>query len=150
VTGPALLLLRTAAYYHDIGFIERADGHEAAGVRIARAALPAFGYGEPELLAIGGMIMATRLPQRPNTPLERLLADADLDVLGREDFRQRNRLLRAELAALGGPVDNAQWLRDQLGFLEGHSYWTASARRLRDERKRRHIAELRATIAVSS
>ena len=29
VNGQNLLLLRTAAYYHDLGFVERADGHLA-------------------------------------------------------------------------------------------------------------------------
>src|SRR5262245_36481544 len=82
VAGEALLLLRTAAYFHDLGFVERRDDHEAIGARIAREALPCFGYRPPQIALVEGMIMATRMPQAPRTSLERILADADLDVCG--------------------------------------------------------------------
>ena len=147
VSGAPLLLLRTAAYYHDIGFVERASDHEAASVQIACGALPAFGYGATALQQIGQMIMATRLPQSPAGLLEQILADADLDVLGRADFWPRNLLLRAELAALGRPASDEEWLRGQLAFLEGHRYWTRAARRLRNEGKRANVAALRGRLA---
>lgn len=149
VSGEPLLLLRTAAYYHDIGFVERREGHEAAGVEIARAALAGFGYTGQQIALIAGMIMATRLPQVAAGPLERLLADADLDVLGRQDFWERNRALRAELAAFGSSPSEEEWLRSQLHFLESHQYWTGAARLLRDPGKRARAAELRAMLAGS-
>ena len=142
VEDDALLLLRTAAYYHDIGLVRQRANHEAAGVRIAVAALPRFGYNPAQIRAIGGMIMATRLPQRPRTPLEALLADADLDVLGRADFIHRNQALRAEIEAFGAAVGDAQWYDQQLRFIQAHRYWTAAARALRDDQKRANCAAL--------
>jgi uncharacterized protein len=135
VRGEDLLLLRTAAFYHDIGFVEQRADHEAAGVRIASLVLPRFGYRASQIEAVGAMIMATRLPQSPRTLLEQLLADADLDVLGRADFLARNRALRAELAAFGRPARDAQWYGEQLRFLRTHRYWTAAAQWLRDTQK---------------
>ena len=35
VTGTALLQLRTAAWFHDVGFVELRVGHEAVGARLA-------------------------------------------------------------------------------------------------------------------
>jgi uncharacterized protein len=148
IRGGDLLLLKTAAYFHDIGFVERRVEHEAAGVGIARTVLPAFGYDEAALDMVDVMIMATRLPQNPPGALAAILADADLDVLGREDFWQRNELLRAELAVLDRPMSDEEWLRGQLRFLEQHRYWTAAARELRDSGKQAHIAELRALLAT--
>jgi uncharacterized protein len=142
VAGEALLLLRTAAYYHDIGLVRQRANHEAAGVRIAVTKLPHFGYSPAQIQAIGGMIMATRLPQRPRTALEALLADADLDVLGRADFMRRNQALRAEIEAYGAAVDDAQWYNQQLRFIQAHRYWTAAARALRDDQKRANGAAL--------
>jgi uncharacterized protein len=136
VSGEALLLLRTAAYYHDIGLLRQRVNHEAAGVQIAAAALPRFGYNEAQIQAIGGMIMATQLPQRPRLPLEALLADADLDVLGRTDFLYRNQALRAEIEAFDGPIGDTRWCSEQLHFIQAHRYWTATARALRDDQKR--------------
>lgn len=139
VSGEALFLLRTAAYFHDLGFVERREGHEAASVRIAEEQLPAFGFQHGQIAAIGEMIMATRLPQSPATPLAAMLADSDLDMLGRADFLSFNQLLRTELAAFAPPVSDADWYRQQLGFVRGHRYWTPTARTLRDLGKARNI-----------
>jgi uncharacterized protein len=142
VSDEPLLLLRTAAYYHDIGLLRQRANHEAAGARIAATALPRFGYSPAQIQLIGGMIMATRLPQRPRTALEALLADADLDVLGRADFMDRNQALRAEFEAFEGPIGDGQWYGGQLRFMQVHRYWTAAAHALRDDQKRANCAAL--------
>jgi uncharacterized protein len=147
VTGEDLLLLRTAAYFHDLGYVERREDHEVTGARLTAEALPRFGYSPPQIAAIVGMIMATRLPQSPQTLLQQILADADLDALGREDFWEVNQRLRVEMVAFGLPASDAEWYRVQLHFLRGHHYWTAQARALRDEQKRRNIAELARLLA---
>ena len=148
IAGEPLLLLRTAAYFHDIGFIKRRQAHEEAGVEIANATLPGFGYQPKQIEAIAAMIIATRLPQAPVGMLQQILADADLDVLGRADFWQRNLALRRETEALGGSVSNDEWLRLQLRFLESHRYWTVAARSQRDQLKQRHIAEMRERLGL--
>jgi uncharacterized protein len=147
VVGEELLLLRTAAYFHDIGFVERREDHEVRGARIANEVLPRFGYTSAQIVAIVGMIMATRLPQSPLTLPQQILADADLDVLGRSDFLTLNERLRLELAHAGMPASDAEWYRVQLHFLRGHRYWTAAARTLRDEQKQRNMEELTRLLA---
>lgn len=137
-------LLRLAAAWHDLGFTVSAGEHEAVGVSLARAHLPGFGITGDDLERVAGLILATRLPQSPRTLAERILADADLDVLGREDFLARSALLRAERAALGGAVSDAAWYEEQLAFLRGHRYCTPGARALRDEGKRRNLRRLHA------
>lgn len=143
VAGEPLLLLLTAAYYHDLGFVERRAGHEAAGARIASQALPAFGYSPAQVRAIAAMILATEIGRNPATHLEQILADADLDVLGREDFEERNRDLRAELAAHGQVFSDEEWFEGQLALLETHRYFTASARAVRDQGKQRNLSYIR-------
>jgi uncharacterized protein len=149
VTGETFLLLRTAAYYHDIGFVERREDHEVVGARMAADILPQFGYDPAQIVQIIGMIMATRLPQSPQTHAQEILADADLDVLGREDFLTVNHHLRVELARGGMPASDADWYRVQLRFLRGHRYWTQSARSLRDAQKLRNIEALAALLAAN-
>jgi uncharacterized protein len=149
VAEEALLLLRTAAYYHDIGLVHQRASHEAAGVQIATVTLPSFGYSPAQIRLIGGMIMATRLPQNPHNHLEQLLADADLDVLGRLDFMPRNQALRAEMTAFGATMGDAQWYGQQLHFMRTHHYCTAAARALRDAQKRHNCAALQRLIEES-
>jgi uncharacterized protein len=140
--GEELLLLTTAALYHDLGFIEQYDDNEAIGARIAAQVLPRFGYQPAHVEVVSDIIMATRLPQTPHTLLEEIMADADLDVLGRDDFWIKNVALRAELAAFGRQTSDEEWYRRQLEMLRTHRYFTASARRLRDSGKQKHLEEI--------
>src|SRR5262245_367649 len=65
VTGEELLLLKTAALFHDAGFLQQADGHEEISCILARDYLPDFGYSSEQIEYICQIIMATRLPQTP-------------------------------------------------------------------------------------
>jgi uncharacterized protein len=148
VKGGALLLLLTAALYHDIGFVEGASDHETRGARIAAESLPRFGYGEAQIETITGIVMATKLPHAPRTMLERIMADADLDSLGRDDFSTRSKLLRAELEALGKPMSDEAWYGYQVKFLRSHRYFTAAARSLRAAKKQEHLKEVSRRLEV--
>ncbi len=132
-------LLQVAAAFHDMGFTVQSQEHERVGAEIAAQVLPDFGFTPAQVAAVQGMIMATQLPQSPRTPLEEILADADLDVLGREDFATRNRDLRRELAMSGTHVSDERWYISQIQILQSHRYWTAAAQNLRQEGKTRNI-----------
>ena len=143
VNGQNLPLLRTAAYYHDLGFVERSDGHEAISARLACEILPRFGYTPAQIEIIRGIILATRYPFEPHTHLESIMVDADLDVLGRDDFWPRNHALRIEREALAGQRStDKEWYSSQLAFMHAHRYFTASARTLRQALKQRHVEEM--------
>jgi hypothetical protein len=51
--------------------------------------------------------------------------------------------LRRELAFYEDEFTDREWYREQIKFLESHSYFTASARRLRDRGKLRNIEKLK-------
>jgi uncharacterized protein len=140
IRGEELILLRTAAAYHDVGYVERHDDHEAASITILQEVLPAYGYTPEQLAVIRSIVMATRLPQQPRTLIEEILADADLDGLGRDDFFRRNEDLRAELAVVFGPVTDEKWYAAQVEFMVAHHYWTPSERALRDAAKSANLA----------
>lgn len=147
VQGDALELLLTAAWFHDLGFIETRTGHETVSARFASKALPGFGYSEEQIQIVQGIIMATVVPQNPHTLLEQIMADADLDVLGRDDFMSSNNNLRRELAFFGQELSDAQWFSGQLEFVETHTYFTRVARSLREAGQAKHVAELRKRLA---
>ena len=143
IQGEPLDLLLTAAWFHDLGFVEARDGHEMIAARIALEVLPGLGFSNEQIQTVRSIILATVLPQSPQTILEQIMADADLDVLGRDDFMLRNGNLRRELAAFGQEFTDWQWFSDQLRFLEIHAYFTASARALRDAGKAKNVATLK-------
>jgi len=142
ISGDDLTLLRTAAYFHDLGYIVQAQDHESISAQIAAENLPRFGYDPDQVEVIGRIIMATRLPQSPATHLEQILADADLDILGRENCLDRNVDLRNEGAVLGNLVTDESWYAGQLRFIKNHRYFTSTARLRREEQKQKNIARL--------
>jgi len=119
----------------------RAD-HERISIQIARETLPAYGFSQQQIERIAGMILATRLPQSPRNRLEEILADADLDVLGRDDFFERNEQLRQEFNTVNPPMHEHAWWSAQIRFLQGHTYFTPAARALRQAGQERHIVLL--------
>lgn len=146
----AQMLVGTAAYYHDIGFVRRRDDHENVSAQITGEILPRFGYTPTQVRLIQGMIRATRLPQNPHNILDAVVADADLDVLGRDDFFARNRALRTELAASGVTFTDQAWYSQQLRFLQQHHYFTATARQDRGAKKQENLRQLQALLSDCS
>jgi predicted metal-dependent HD superfamily phosphohydrolase len=138
--------IEAAVAFHDLGFLDAAVRHERAGADLARRALPTRGFGVEDVEAVAGMILATRLPQRPATTAERVVADADLAVLASPDFLRRNEDLRLELAAAGRPLAASAWLRQQRRFLLQHRYHTAAAERRFGPARRRNAVRLGARL----
>lgn len=142
LVGGNFQLLRTAAFFHDVGFIVQYDGHESASARIAAEILPTLQFTPADVDIVCHAIMATRLPQSPTSLLEEILVDADLDVLGKKNFFPRSKDLQRELDSQGRGVDDLQWYATQVKFLKEHTYWTAAARDLRNAQKQRNIDHL--------
>ncbi len=137
------MLVKTAMTYHDVGFTVQIRDHEKVSAQVAAQVLPGFGYSPEEVRQICRMILVTHLFTPPLTQLEAIVVDADLDLLGREDFWQRNQALRTELAdTLNILFTDEAWLEEQLKFMDIHRYRTISAQGLRGQGKRCNRASL--------
>ena len=139
----SLTLLKTAALFHDAGFLSTYKGHEEVGCDYARRVLPDFRYTPSQIDIVCGLIMATRIPQTPHTKLEEILCDADLDYLGRDDFEPIAHSLYRELKVRDMVADELAWNRIQVGFLSSHHYWTKTAIAARQAVKEQHLNALR-------
>jgi uncharacterized protein len=143
VGGEDLQLLRVAAAFHDLGYVNAYWQHELASLRITAQTLPGYGFEPAQIDIILGIIVATRLPQSPRTLLEQIMADADLDSLGRDDYFELSERLREELELQGQGRPLPQWRDAQIAFLGGHHYFTDAARRLRDANLQENLRHLR-------
>lgn len=138
-----LLLLKTAALFHDCGYLNTYENHEEESCRIARIYLPEFGYSPPDIDLICSMIMKTKMPQQPQTLLEHILCDADLYYLGGDDFETSGHKLFKEWVAMGKLNNENEWNQMQIKFLESHHYWTNAARANRNNKKIEHLEKLK-------
>jgi predicted metal-dependent HD superfamily phosphohydrolase len=134
-----LTLLKTAALFHDSGFTIDASKHEECGCDLAREILPACDYSDSQIDQICGMIMATKIPQQPLNLLERIICDADLDYLGRDDFFKIGDTLYQELKAYDKIKDVTQWNQLQISFLSNHQYHTEFSRGNREIKKQENL-----------
>jgi hypothetical protein len=86
--------------------------------------------------------MATKIPQTPQTPLEKILCDADLDYLGRDDFYSIGSKLFEEMKTRGFVESEREWNLIQKTFLESHRYHTGFSRSNREAKKQQHLQEI--------
>lgn len=142
IAGEDLQLLKIAALYHDAGFLIQDQEHEKGSCRLAREDLPRFGYSSGQIERICTMIMATKIPQNPQDTLSRILCDADLDYLGREDFFRIGETLFSEFKHYGVLRTEREWNELQVRFLEKHHYFTDHSKRVREPVKRAHLAQV--------
>lgn len=142
VTEDDIKIIRLAALFHDAGFIYSAKEHEARGAQMAEEILPQFSFTNDQIEIIENMILATRLPQSPTTQLEKIICDADLDYLGREDFYEIGNRLYLELKEQGAAETEREWNIIQRTFLQSHRYHTEFARQNREGHKQERLKEI--------
>ncbi len=136
-------LLRLAIWLHDAGFTNTYKGHEEEGCRIAKKILPKFNIPEEEIEVVIGLIRATKIPQTPDTRLERIICDADLDYLGRKDVYDIADTLYSEIKKHIGPLKAEHWNELQISFLEAHDYFTAYSKKHRAPAKMKYLKSLK-------
>jgi hypothetical protein len=142
-TKEDLLLLQVSALYHDSGFLVTYKEHETASCNKAKKDLPFFDFSTADISRICGMIEATRIPQKPHNLLEQIIADADLDYLGRNDFHHISKTLQTEFISYGIVSSPLAFEELQLRFFESHEYFTKSSQQLRGPVKKTHYEELK-------
>ncbi len=141
-----ILLLKTAALFHDAGHTVSYDDHEYQSTLMAQEMLPAYGYSDEQIKRICEIIMSTKLPPRPSNILEQIICDADLDYLGRSDFIPVSNTLFEEMKAQDKITNLNDWNKMQVKFISGHQYFTATARSLREVNKKLQIERIQSLI----
>lgn len=134
-----IFVLKSAATYHDAGFVEQYDANEPIGARMAADILPKYGYTTEQVEMVFKLIYATIIPHNPQSHLEEIICDADLDYLGRDDFPEISDTLRVELREHGKINSDRLWDEIQVKFLTMHKYFTKSAIDLRQDKKEKHL-----------
>ena len=147
ISGEDLVLLKTAALFHDAGFLQHHDDHEEFSCKIATKYLPNFNYTAEQIERISEMIRATKIPQSPVNHLSKILCDADLHYLGGEHYLTNAEKLFTEYKNLGSVKTQAEWDLQQAKFLSNHRFFTDTAINLYGQQKKSTLAEIEARIA---
>jgi predicted metal-dependent HD superfamily phosphohydrolase len=135
-------LLKIAALFHDLGFIQTRKGHEKASAELFLFASEQK-LNDTDRQQISSCILATIMPQMPDSLLEQIICDADLDYLGRNDFEKISQDLFQEMHACGEMSDLHKWDEIQVVFLDKHHYHTSFNQSRRNEQKSQHLAAIK-------
>ncbi len=136
-------LLEIAAVGHDIGFTQTYINHEQVGAEITTRIMKKYGYSTNDMDVVTQLILATKIPQTPNSFLAQIICDADLDYLGRNDFLSIGLTLKEEWANYEiVPNLEEEFDNIQIGFLKKHFYHTDYAASKRSPVKIKNLAAL--------
>lgn len=129
-------IVTLAAYFHDIGFIEKVTNHEDIGAEIAEKFLKEKNYPENKIEKVKECIIATKYPPAPKNLLEEILCDSDLYHLGSKDYEDKTELLRVEWEKSENRIySEMEWLKLNIDFLSNHKYYTKYAKKNLEDNK---------------
>lgn len=140
------VLMKTAALFHDVGFVDQYEKNEPIAASYAGKWLPGFDYQTDDISFIQRLILVTDISKQPEGLHEKIMRDADLDYIGRHDFFSISQLLREELFEFGKNIKLVDWHLIEKDFLEKHIYFTESAYRLRNTGKQENLAEIKSLL----
>lgn len=149
VNEEEMLLLRTAALFHDTGFIFQYEHNEVFGIKLMRQMLPKYGFSESQMQIVEGMIEATEMGVEPKDLLQEIICDADHDYLGRADYYVVAQKLVDEMRAMGSEISDEEWIQLQINFFENkHRFFTTTSQNIREKGKQNRLKELKAKLKL--
>lgn len=136
----ALLL---AAYLHDTGYIEGAEGHEETSAKIAKDFLEQQGEDQELIAQVQKLIRATKFNNQPKGELEEILRDADASHFAKDYYFETSELLKKELELRGKVMSAKEWRRENITvFTEKHRYYSSYAVKNWNTRKNENLMTL--------
>ena len=149
IEGNELVILKTAALFHDAGFLQQNQGHEEISCFMAHEMLPDFDYTTSQIEYICRVIMSTQIPQTPEGRLGEIICDADLYYILEKNYSNTADKLFLELRHFSELNNETEWLLRQIEFLSNHRYFTQTANSRLEGKKEAILKELKAKLDKS-
>jgi hypothetical protein len=144
VTGDELIFLQTAVMLHDSGYIEKYNENEDVARELALQVLPGFNYNSDQIAIVNRLIDVTRVSEKPQTLLEKIICDADHDYFGRSDYKSIAATLYREMIEYGVHYTEREWIVQQINFLTNkHQYYTTFSIENREPGKVKNLQKLK-------
>lgn len=117
-----------AAWFHDVGYAEDPQNHEALGCQFLENFLIENGVTDLNNERLSKLIQATNLVTQPTSLAEQIIKDADLHYLGTHAYLDIAEDLRTEWKRLKGvEYTDLEWSGVNLDFFKYHQFYTATA-----------------------
>ncbi len=142
-----MFILLSAAWFHDVGYIDSPNEHEERSKIIAKDLLESLNLDNEIVTNILCCIEATKMPQHPSEILSNALCDADLAHISQENFFEKSLLIRDEMINIFHRcVDIKTYWEETLRIFENHQYHTEYGKNVLNIGKEKNLIILRQKI----
>lgn len=147
ITKKEANLLRVAAWFHDVGYIEGPVDHELRSAKYAEDFLNDK-VAKDDLEQIKTLILATRMDAKPEDHLQKIMKDADCSHLASNSAEEISELLLQELKLSGiANFSELEWKRENIKFFtHGHRFYTNYAIENWQPKKQKNLLKLHKSV----
>lgn len=137
-------ILRYAAWFHDIGYINSWEEHEERGAQMAQTFLLDNGVDLNDVLIVMQLIRATKLDYVPENNLECILKDADFAHFSDDNYIEVSDLLRKEIEHFCNKTfTDIEWHEQNRDImLYKHRYYTTYAQQKWQPNKQKNLLSI--------
>jgi predicted metal-dependent HD superfamily phosphohydrolase len=122
-------ILLIATWFHDLGYMSDYLNHEEKSIEFSEQFLQKFNYPVSDIKTISEIILSTKLNTVPQSDLQKIINDADLAHLAKDNGLEHGEALRKELEELHNKTFTDQdWLKFDLKFYKQTKYYTSYAK----------------------
>ena len=137
-------MLAIAALFHDTGFVIQYDENEPIWAKIAQNYLRTVLYKEEKIKIIEDIILATIPAREPKNLLEKIIKDADMDNLWRDDFFDIAEKLKKERETIKNiKIHDPDWHHAALDVIQDHKFYTSTQIQERNQKLQENVEELK-------
>ena len=127
------------------------DDHESLSADFARTFLEENGVDNGDIQLIIDAIMATKVPQNPDSEISKVLCDADLMHLSSKEYFDSVEPMRKEWKLSGrSDLSELEFHMQSVNFFEKHRYHTEYGREVLEKLKMNNLNLIRQKIAELS
>ncbi|QGY44043.1 HD domain-containing protein [Maribellus comscasis] len=138
-----ILLVKIAAWFHDIGYAIDIKNHERVGAEKAEDFLRSKGVGQTRIEMVKNCILSTQIEAQPETLMEKVICDADLSHLTEEDYFDRIEKMRQEWKNHSyKKVSKRKFYEKSAEFFQKYSYHTDFAKKELAPKKQKNLERI--------
>ena len=137
-------MMALAGLFHDTGFIVMYDKNEPIWAKIASNYLKNINYDKNKIKLIEQIILATDPDYtNPKNIYEKIIKDADMDNLWRDDFQKKSNDIKKELETVKKiKIKDPEWHHSLVDLLISHKFNTDVQRKERDKKKQENLNKM--------
>ena len=140
LTDGEINIVKLCAWFHDVGYIVKPEGHEEESAKIAAEFLNLKGIEEATTTLVKNCILATIVPQQPKDLISKVLCDADLIHLSKDNYFERIEKMRKEWINLSEKkIGKRKFHATSVKFFQMHKYHTDFAKKELQPKKEKNL-----------